>query len=314
MYLFFFGENDYLIREKISELEQRYKKSSASDFDLTKIDGEQAELSELSANIQAVPLLATTRLILVRNIVSNKNKQTTEGVASLLGRIPPSTVVVFYQVGPIDRRTAIFKALTKDKKRFQEFKNLEGRALESFIDLRCRENGVAISAAARSKMIEIAGRDLWRLVNEIDKLSLYVKEKIELDDVMQMVSSEISANVFALTDSLLKRNKKSSAKLVKDIIESGEVPLKVLGAIIFSFRAIAQIKDAIEQDQKMDNYKIAKICNLKPFVVSKNRNFAQAFSWENLSHIYNKIILVDERIKSGKIEDAEGLKELVLAI
>jgi len=314
MYLFFFGENDFLINEKVRELEQRYQKSAGADFDLSKIDGEQAELPELAANIQAVPLLASNRLIIVRNIISNKNKQTLEGVASLLGKIPPSTVVVFFQIGSVDRRTSIFKALTKDKKRFQEFKNLEGRALEEFVKLRCRERGVEISAQAQSKLIESVGKDLWRLVGEIDKLSLYSEKKIELDDVAQVVSSEISANAFDLTDALLRKNKEKSAKALKQIIDSGEIPLVVLGAVNFSFRAIAQIKEAIDQNARINDYEIAKICGLKPFVVIKNRNIAQSFSWDDLLSVYKKMILVDERIKSGKIEGTEGLKELVLGI
>lgn len=311
MFLFFYGDNNYLVSKKTSELESRYRKSSGGDFDLTKIDGENVDFASFAGNVQAVPLLSTNRLIIVKNIFSNKNKLVHEAIVKILDKIPASTVVVFSQSGSVDRRTSLFKALNKSKNS-HEFKNPEGAVLEKFVIEETEARGLKIERSVAAKLIANTGSDLWRIINEIEKLVNYCEVEVGLQDIDEMVSKDISSNVFVMLDAVCGGRRAEAVKVMREIIASGEPILKVVSVINYQYRTVGQIKDALESTS--DSYSIAKICHISPYQVSKYKTFARSLSWIDLEKAYGHIVFFDQAIKSGKINDADGLKELIVKL
>lgn len=311
MFLFFYGNNSFLIRKKIHELEKRYHASSGGDFNLSKIEGENLNFENFAANVQAVPLLSTSRLIEVFDLFKNKDKNVHEGVKNILDKIPDTTVLVFVEYGMPDKRLSLFKALSKSSNSY-EFKDLAGSSLGKFIKTEVSNRKSAISEEAISLLQSYVGGDLWQLANEIDKLTSHCEGEITPKDVENLVSKNIAGNVFELIESMARRDRKKALFILEGIITSGEPPLKVLATINYQFRVIAQIKDAME---KYDNdFAISKACSLAPFQVTKNKNFAKLSSWQRISDLYENLISFDEAIKSGKIDGVEGLKELVITL
>ena len=309
MFLFFYGENDFLLKQKLCQLEQRYKATTDGGFSFMKVDGENFDFENFAANVQAVPLFSSSRLIEVTNILKNKDKTIHERTKAILGKIPKTTVVVFVEIGLPDKRLALFKALNVKKQTF-EFKVLEGSGLDRFIAEEVEKRNFKIERSAVTALHESVGDDLWRLVNEIDKLVCYCDDTITLPDVERLVTKNISGNVFELVESISSGRKIGALSAMEKILASGEPVLKTVAVINYQFRTIAQIKSAL--DKTTDQYQLAKICSLSPFQVSKNMKFARSISWRNLSSSFSKLVFFDEAIKSGKISDVEGLKELVM--
>lgn len=311
MFLFFYGESDFLIKKKIQELEKKYRDTTGGDFSLMKIDGENFNFENLAADVQAVPLLSSSRLVEVFNVLKNKDREIHDKIKSILDKIPPTTVVVFVEDGLPDKRLGLFKALNV-KKHAIEFKKPEGLELEKFIEGEVARNGAAIDRQAVGRLRDHAGDDLWRLTSEIEKLANYCEKAINVADVESMVAKNITGNVFELVEAISARDKKRALTVTENILGSGEPVLKTISVINYQFRTIAQIKAA--QNKATDNYQIAKICSLSPFQVMKNQRFARSLSWKELARFYGKLVFFDEAIKSGKINDKEGLKELVIVL
>jgi len=311
MFLFFYGENGFLLRQKVKEIEGRHKAAAGGDLNLQKIDGENINFEEFAGAAQAVPLLATSRLIEVSNIFQNKDRATLERVKAVLDKIPPSTVIVFIETNTPDKRLGLFKALNI-KGHAVEFKNLSSVELDRFIKDEFDKNSISIDTDALVALKEYVGEDLWQLSSEIEKLINFCTKKVSLSDVEEVVTKNVTGNVFDLIDSIASGNKRDALVAMQKILLTGEPVLKVMSVINYQLRVIAQIKSALEQAS--NNYQIAKICSISPFQVMKNQKFAKALTWENISHSYETLVFFDESIKSGKIKDEEGLKELVISL
>ena len=61
-------------------------------------------------------------------------------------------------------------------------------------------------------------------------------------------------------------------------------------------------------------FEIMRKSSLAPFTVSKLKNLSEKFTWANLSRVYSAVAEIDEKIKTGRIEGNEGLKELILKV
>lgn len=298
-----------MLRKKVREIEQKYEKTAGGDFNLQKIDSDGFNFESFAVSAQAVPLLATSRLIEVSNVFSVRDKTIHEGIKNILPKIPPTTVIIFIEEGVPDKRLGLFKALNVKKSAY-EFKNLSGSALNDFVEQEVILLGGKITKEATALLVEYVGDDLWRLANEISKLTNYCDGEIATEDVEELVSKNITGNVFQLIEYISSGNKKNALSVLEKIIASDEPPLKVLAVIVYQFRVIAQIKSAVEQSD--NNYQIAKICSLSPFQVMKNKSFAKKMTWDDISTSYGKLAFFDEGMKSGKIGGVEGLRELVI--
>lgn len=311
MFLFFYGENDFLLRQKVKEIEERHKASSGNDLNLQKIDGENIDFEEFAAVSQAVPLLATSRLIEIVNIFKNKDRSILEKVKGILNRIPSSTVIIFLEKGNPDKRLGLFKALNVKGRAF-EFKNLLSAELDKFIKREFARRSVEIDENALSTLKIYAGEDLWLLNTEIEKLSNYCNKKVTVSDVEELVTKNITGNVFDLIDSIASGKKKEALVAMQKILLTGEPVLKVIAVINYQLRVITAIKSALDQSE--NNYQIAKICSISPFQVMKNIKFSKSMNWIQISKSYETLAFFDESIKSGKIKGSEGLKELVISL
>jgi len=318
MILFFYGPNTFLIHRKICELKQKYVGASGSDLNLLNLEGAEITLDQFLSQAQAMPLLATSRLIVIEGILKNKSKETLEKIKENLGKISSSTNVVFVEYGEPDKRTSFFKALANPSYgarpvregsspngvKSQYFGMLDSRATVKFICDEVLSHNAAISPAAAEILSEYSLGNLWFLSSEIGKLVNFVQNRpISAQDVELLSTRNISSNTFALVDFLAKRDTPRALRELEKLITTSEPPLKILSLINYQFRSIAQIKDAREFNTKAP---------LSPYQFSKLNAYSDKFSWRDLSQIYGLMMAIDEKIKTGKIEPVEGLKELVL--
>ena len=115
MVLFIYGPNDYLVQHKLQELKERYRQKAGGDLNLVTLEGENLAFEDFAAQVQAMPLLFTSRLVIVRDVFKTKNRPLLEKIKDFLPRIPKSSVVVFADFNDVDKRLGLFKALNKPK-------------------------------------------------------------------------------------------------------------------------------------------------------------------------------------------------------
>lgn len=311
MLIFFYGPNTFMVQEAVNQLKDRYYKN-VGELNFVSLDGQDLIAQEFTRQVQAMPLLASSRLIVIKNIFSQKNKDVLEQIANNLDNLPESTVVIFTQEGEPDKRLKLFKRLSKEKnsKYFGVFSQSQQI---SFVRSELKKLGNNISSEAVFLLVEYCMDDLWRLDSEIHKLADYKpNQEVSVEDVEQIVSKNVLGNSFKFVDALLEKKPKIALDHLQALLDSNEPPLKILGLINYQFRIIAYVLE-ISQTTK-NTFEISKKLNLKPFQVQKVIGYTKNLSFKDLSTIFARLVSIDESIKSGKIEPGDALKDFVLGI
>ena len=312
MHLFFYGPNDYMIHSQVGKIKARYKEKAGGDLNLTTMDGAELTLNEYIAQTQAVPLLASSRLIVINNIFKNKDKKILEYVKSNLDNIPASTVIVFIQIGEVDKRLGLFKSLCQPKTS-KYFPLLDQTEIRKFISREIKARQGDAEADAIELLSEFVGSDLWRLSSEIDKLISYANgRKITSADVKLQVRQVAEGNTFSLIDSMARGKKEDAIVELESLLQMNEPPLKILAMINYQYRIVALVKEA--QATSSNTYAIAKAAGLSPFQAEKVSAPARKYSWGELAQIYLEILKIDVLVKTGKISGDAALKGLVLGL
>jgi len=277
---------------------------------LTTLEGEALTYGDFAAQVQAMPLLASSRLIIIRDIFACKNREVLDKIKEDLGKISESTVVIFTQTGEPDKRLGLFKALNKPKisKYFKQVSPLE---IIKFIKDEVALRGGGIEPKAAEMLADYVGTDLWQLDNEVEKLTVYCgKRQIEKEDVEKLVSKNVTSNVFEMINDLTAGRKARALCGLEDLLTTGEPPLKILAVVNYQFRSIAQVKEAAEKSQ--NQYAISKEAGMAPFQVARILPILKNFSWPRIAQIYQKLVQTDLEIKTGETNGAAGLKDFIL--
>ena len=155
--------------------------------------------------------------------------------------------------------------------------------------------------------------DLWKMENEINKLSNYkAGNVIKKEEVQLLVKPNISNDIFKTIEALASKNKKVALDLLHKQLDGGDFPLYLLSMIAYQLKNLLIIKEL--QDSKKPYNIVIKKSGLHPFVAQKSYYMCNQFSMEKLKKIYQKIFKVDSDIKTGKVEPETAIDILLVEI
>lgn len=298
MIYFLFGQDTYRSKQKLKEIVEEYKKRHQSGLNFIKITFDENDLGDFKQNIETVSMFDEKKLIVVEEVFQQPEYFQEELLNYLKKKkmdIDKNSILVFWaeKVEP----DGLFKFLKK-KAKTQEFKLLQPHKLREWIKKYIKEQKGNIDNRAVEILIEYVGSDLWRMVNEINKLISFKQQIIRAEDVEKLVKPEIDVNIFNIIDSLGQKNKKQALRLIHDYFKKGESESYLLNRFVYQFRNLIKVKS----DGKLD---------MHPFVIKKTLSQARNFSLDELKKIYCKLLEVDLNIKTGKMNTRTALELFV---
>lgn len=310
----FYGEDLYSLREKVNFWKEEFIKKHGGDMNLETLEGKILTPDHFRSAIMTMPFLGEKRLVICKNFLLEGDKEIQKEISSLLENfVPDFCVTVFAEEGLPDQRLSLFKKLQKCGK-VEEFKCKTGGALLSWIFKICKKLGAEIEEEAAIYLSELTGGDLYRMENEIHKLAHYaIGRSITKSDIELLVDMKLDTSIFRLTDALGNSDQKRSLAILHQLLESGEDLHRTLFMIIRQFRIIAQVKDLMNQGLRKAAI-AAKIAE-HPYVCGIAMNQANNFSPEKLREIYEALLKIDTKLKTGGIKIFSGdEREFILAV
>jgi len=302
----FYGEEDFLIEEKINSLKSRIENPS---LNIEIIDGDNYSPECFAAALQTQPLLGGEKLVIVRNLKLSAENQ--EGLISLIKNIPPEVKVVF-QAETIDKRSRFYRMASEQGEvlEFRSFAPWELDQLLDWIETYVRRRGKIITEGAARLLQEISGNNLRVLSGEIEKLLTYIGERDQIneEDVLALASpGETSA--FSLLDALREKDLKKALSVFQVLLRNREDLFQLLSLLATQYRLMLQIKSLPGQEK--DPWKIAKSVKGSPYFVKKCLEGIGRFTQEKLKKSLESLLEANLKLKTG--ESQTVVFELLLA-
>ena len=319
-----YGENEYLIHEKATEIKAGLGDPATADLNTTRMDGRSLSVDELRLACSTLPFLAASRLVIVEDalarfeprpgaVESSKGRPDPleAGLRAYLPTLPESALLVFVERGAVSAGNPLLKLLREVKATLHEFPLLTGPALTAWIDKQVRSAGGDISPRAAETLGAFVGGNLRSLAQEIDKLGAYAgKRRIEEGDVQRLVADAREVKVWTLTDALAARNRDAAIGVLHQLLDDGGQAPVLMAMIARQFRNLMLIKEMA--DERLSPEAIAGQLKIHPYVVQKALATARSFSYERLDAIYHRLLETDLAIKTGRLEPDLALDLLVL--
>jgi DNA polymerase-3 subunit delta len=281
------GENTFAIAAAERQVVDAFRAKYGANG-IERVDAEDITIARLPDLLQGATLFAPARLVILKNL--GMNKPILEPLTEALHRAAEETTVVIADAA-LDKRTKLYKFL-KTKSNFKEFPLLGDAQLATWAQGEATRLGGALGTPEARFLVERAGRDQWRLANEIDKLVSY-QSQISHAAIEQLVEPTPEGTAFELLDAALAGKSSDTARILA-ALKTEEDPYKLFGLLASQVHALAVVATAGNRTPDA----IAKDSGLHPFVVRKTQGIAKRLGRERVAQIASDVATCDMQLKS----------------
>lgn len=304
---FLYGEENYLKKQYKDKLTQAMI-PQGDTMNYAYYEGKGINVREIIDLAETMPFLGERRLIVVEN--SGFFKNASPELAEYVKSIPETTNFIFIE-SELDKRGKLFKAV-KDKGRVVEMSKQDEQTLIRWILANVKKEGKQTTESAIRYLISKCGTDMENLQKEMEKLFCYTldKDSIETADIEEICTTQITNQIFEMVNAVAEKKQKKALELYYDLLALKEPPMRILYLLARQFRLLMEVKElAANGYGKKD---IASKAGLHPFVVGKYQEQSRAFSNKALRAILEESVDIEERVKTGRLQDVLGVELFIV--
>lgn len=228
-----------------------------------KVDGETVRIDFSEADTETIEEQLTTysftnKLLVIDNFKASEYNGEKKNLYSDLLRDIPVTLTVAAVLLSDDPRFKIPKAAENMAEAAEDpalvfCMKKERQQLYPYIKRMAELSGAEISGEAASVLIDLCGDDLQTLNGQIQKLAAASGYKeIRESVIRRMCPRTTEENVFSFLRSVERGNDREAVRLLDEMLETENEPVRVLAAIANSFVNIARVKAANEAGVKRE--------------------------------------------------------------
>src|ERR687886_1893354 len=189
-------------------------------------------------------------------------------------------------------------AAAKKAGEVHNFEQPTGRALVGWVVGYAKKLGLDLPEDVAQGLTERCSVDKMRLVREIEKLALYVgQRKATREDVEALCAPDVQSNIFAFVDSLAAGDRGKALKLLENLVDTGEPPLRLTYMMRRQFRLVARARTLFERGAAQGE--AARALKVPPFVARKLAEQATRFGEEDLERALALVLDLERGLKGG---------------
>ncbi len=319
MLIFLYGEDSFRSYQKLQEIIKKYQEKYPDGLNLYQVKlGPEHSASQADIYLKSSSLFREKKLIILREafaLKANEQKKLIQALKSQGIEQDKDSVLVFWERGKIDARTALFKHLTKHG-RSQKFNNLKRGQASLWIKKTLSQHfpSCKMPDSLINFLADRLAPDLWRIYQELIKINDFQQANKNKPLTKQALKTLIAfppdSNIFRTLDAIALKHQKQALWSLAEHFKASEPELKILAMFEFQFRTLIKVKALIEK--RLDYYAIQRQAKLKPYVLRKTFSLANNFSMQDLKEAYNSLFELDLGFKTGKIQDKQIALEMFI--
>lgn len=316
VYLLYGGE-PFLEEELLKVMRAAIVQAETADFNYHLVDPASDQIQRALSIAQTQPFFAERRLVVVRDCpafqaarrgggddseADSEKEVTGGGEESLLSyfRQPsPSTCVVFVMAQGVDSRKKVTKAAIAAGVAV-ECRPLKEMDCVMWAQSRSRRYDKRLADGGARTLVEKVGNDLRLIDSELQKLSLFVGERPEINqgDVEAAVGGVAETEIYLLTEAVMLAQGPRALDLLTRMLRQVDHPLQILGALAGRFRQMLMVKALTAR--RLSIKEGAAQAKMHPFPYEKMTGYLRSYPRDRIVRGMQRLLEADTAIKSGQ--------------
>ncbi len=289
----FYGNNYSIIEDKINNI---ILKNNIDANNVIKYDMEN-NLDNIIEELSMNSLFGDKKAVIVD--ITFKEEVDDKKIEEFLDKSKNNSNILIFNCAneKIDTRRKIYKIINKYGKIEELNKNHD--YVVDYIKKSLQDNNKTMDI---NYFLSKVNDDLDNIKNELDKLILYKinDSHIENSDIDNLVIPNIEEEIFVLSDSVIKKDKKKSIELYQNFLNRNYEPIYIISLLGSQFHFLYQVKRLYNQNKSNDE--IASILSAHPYRVKLTIQNSYIYTEEILLKKIYELANMDKNIKLGNID------------
>ena len=302
MFILLHGADNFQSLKKLHELKRTFVEQKKGD--IITLEPVEFTLTLFNHHLKSLGLFNTQKLIILKNCIEEKKIANMQEFKNIAQRAPSDTTIIMYERVAFDQKNQSFKMLLplathEGKLLYPAFKLLDAVQKNNYIKKSLADGNKTITPYARTYLVR-AIKDTWQMESEIHKLLMHESQTIDRGVVETLVAPSFDDNIFTFIDTI-SASSQSVFELLHRHLENGAEPLYLLAMITRQVKILLKLHSAAYELRTTSPKVLAEAVQEHPFVVQKSLPLLAKFPQDHLVHLYKKLLITDERLKSTRI-------------
>ena len=313
-----YGEESYLKKTYVDKIISKTVDSAFEDFNFHTFDGKESTLSDIYESAQAVPMMAETKCVLVKDFpLDTLDDNGFEQLSRVVEENPDDCALIFSFVAYEPKGAKWNKAIKLFEKSGYAVKLDKKTSLEisKMLENGAKRRGKPFAKGVAAYLITCVGSDLNTLLNETEKVCAYAQgEEVLKSDVDAVCIKSLDAKVFDMIKDLTAGRFDSAFRKLSLLFEQREDEFQILGALIAQYSDIYRAKAAVKSGNRAEI--IAKYYNYagKEFRLTNAARNGSSLSFEAIGECIEILLQADNTLKSSALDKRLVLEQTVVKL
>lgn len=314
-----YGEESYLKEYYVSQMREKIVDKTFESFNYHFFDGKDISLDEILKDAQMLPMMSEYNLVVARDYPVDKTQSDIKLLEEYLSDCPDTTVfILWYDSLEPDVKSAKFKKLIKAFDSAGAVVNMQKRSENDVARLLvsgAKKRGAVLDIDNAKYLISVSGNDMKNLLNELDKLSYFVKGgEITKDIIDNMATKCLQARIYDLSKFVVSGNSDKAYEVLDTLFAMKEEPVIILSAISSVYVDMYRVKCAKTAGFTYDD--VAKHYNYRgrEFALRNASRDCANLSEKQLTSSLDAITNTDIKMKSTAVDKKLLIEELIIKL
>lgn len=313
-----YGEESYLKKAYIDKIVAKTVDDAFGDFNFHTFDGKEATLSDVYESAGAVPMMAETKCVLVKDFpLDTLDDNGFEQLETVLSDNPDDCALVFSFVAYAPKGAKWNKAV----KMFEKYGfavKLDKKTTPELIKMLesgAKKRGKPFDKGVADYLITCVGTDLNTLLNETEKVCAYASgEAVKKSDIDAVCIKSLDAKVFDMIKDLTAGRFDSAFKKLSLLFEQREDEFQILGALIAQYSDIYRAKAAVKSGNRAEMIAQYYDYSGKEFRLTNAARNGSSLSFEAIGECVEILSWADTTLKSSALDKRLVLEQTVVKL
>ena len=309
----FHGDDEVAMRAAVATLQNKLGDAGTADLNTARFEASALSFDELRNAALAAPFLTARRLVIIRGAGSAFSAEARARLIAFLDELPHTTALVLLENAELQDKHWLLKwAQGAGGRAFVRLFELpKGAQMATWIRERAKALGGEMQPQAAAALAQLVGNDKEAAEREIEKLLAYAayQRPIEAPDVATIsLPSGEQGDFFGLIDAISAGNGGQAMQALEKLLPERDA-IMLFFSLVGHFRVLLQSREIV--DAGKGDGEIAKQLGAHPYRAQKLAAQARRFSMATLKAIYERLLELDEGIKTGRIEPELAMETFV---
>ena len=311
---FLMGEESFFIDQISTFIETSVLDETQRGFDQTVLYGKDTTVDDIISIAKRYPMIATRQVVIVKE--AQNLSRTIEQLLSYVNNPQQTTTLVFcYKYKSIDKRKALYKALSKSHVVFESNKIYDSK-IPSFISGVLQNRNLKITPKASYLLADFLGNDLSKISNELEKLKLVIgaTDTITPELIQENIGISKDYNNFELQKAIAQLNRKKAYQIVRYFSENtNQHPMVVTVATLYSFfTKLMTLHTVTDRNPKT----LSRAIGVNPYFLDDYVTAAKNFPMRRISGVFQTLRIMDTKSKGvdANLKPKDLYNELIFRI